>query len=39
MNPEYIFSFEQDPYIGRLIFLGLLALVSIVVFIWDRRKK
>ena len=36
---EYIINFEQDPHIGRLIFLGLLALVSLVVFIWDRRKK
>ena len=35
---EEIFSFERDPELGRLLFIALLALISIIVAAYLKIK-
>lgn len=38
-----IFSFEEDPYLGRIIAIGIISIVMIILWIWinksDEEKK
>lgn len=33
---EDIFSFERDPMLGRLLFIGLLALILLIVAVHEK---
>lgn len=33
---EDIFSFERDPMLGRLLFIALLALISLIVAVHEK---